>query len=77
MSLIRDAILKRMRELNVTTYRLSKMVTGKVPQRTIYAFCSGESDASSEVVSAIMEALGMTIATESKGRRGKRPRKEI
>lgn len=66
MSKIRDAILSRMAELNLTTYRVSKMVEGEVPQRTVYSFLSGEVDASSEVVSILMNALGLTITVKSK-----------
>lgn len=76
MSMVRDTILKRMEELGITTYRLSKMVEGQVPQRTVYAFCSGENDATSEVVSVLMEALGLTVIVKPNVKRGRRPRKE-
>lgn len=69
MSKIRDAILSRMAELDLTTYRVSKMVEGKVPQRTVYAFLSGEVDASSEVVSILMNALELTITPRTKKKR--------
>ena len=75
MSVIRDTILKRMNELGITTYRLSKMVEGKVPQRTVYAFIKGEFDASTEVASALMDALGLTISVKKNVKRGRRPRK--
>ncbi len=76
MSMIRDVILKRIEELDITTYRLSKMVDGKIPQRTVYAFCSGDNDATSEVVSVLMEALGLTITVKRNVKRGRSPRKE-
>jgi hypothetical protein len=76
MSMIRDVILKRMEELDITTYRLSKMVEGKVPQRTVYAFCSGDNDATSKVVSVLMEVLGLIITVKRNVKRGRRPRKE-
>jgi hypothetical protein len=77
MSMIRDIILKRMEELDITTYRLSKMVEGKIPQRTVYAFCSGDNDATTEVVSILMEALGLAITVKPNVKRGRRrPRKE-
>ena len=76
MSMLRDTILKRMEELGLTTYRLSKMVEGKVPQRTVYAFISGEFDASSEVVSALMKVLGLGIKVNKTVKRGRHPRKE-
>jgi hypothetical protein len=75
MSVLRDAILKRMKELHVTTYRLSKMVEGKVCQRTVYTFISGEADARSEVVSALMQALDLEITVKGNVRRSKRSRK--
>jgi len=75
MSKLRDAILNRMSELNVTTYRLSRMVEGKVKQRTVYTFISGEADASSEVVSALMQALDLEITVKGNVKRGRRPRK--
>ena len=72
MSMIRDTILARMKQLNLTTYRLSKMVQGKVPSRTVYSFISGESDASSQVCSVLMQALGLEIKTKPKARHGRR-----
>ena len=76
MSGIRDVILKRMSEMNLTTYKLCKMVEGQVPKRTIYDFISGKSDAGTEVASVLMEALGLTITIKRNMKRGKRPRKE-
>jgi len=75
MSKLRDAILNRMNELDVTTYRLSKMVEDRVKQRTVYTFISGEADASSEVVSALMQALDLEITVKGNVKRGRRPRK--
>jgi predicted transcriptional regulator len=77
MSKIRDIILKQMRKADLTTYRVWKMVEGKVPKRTIYDFLSGKSDTSTEVGWILMEALGLTITNKSNVKRGKqRPRKE-
>ena len=76
MSGIRDVILKRMSEMNLTTYKLCKMVEGQVPKRTIYDFISGKSDAGTEVASALMKALGLKITSKSTIKRGRRPRKE-
>ena len=76
MLAIRDVILKRMSEMNLTTYKLCKMIEGQVPMRTIYDFISGKSDAGTEVASVLMEALGLIITKKSKVKRGKRPRKE-
>ena len=77
MSMLRDTILKRMEELGLTTYRLSKMVEGKIPRRTVYAFISGEFDASSKVVSALMKVLGLGIKVNKTVKRGTGPRKEV
>jgi len=74
MTIIRDAILQRMKELDLTTYRVSKLIEDKIPQRTVYAFLSGTNDASCQVASIIMERLGLTITSI---KRGKRPRKEV
>jgi len=69
--------LQRMKELDLTTYRISKLVEGRVPQRTVYAFLSGNNDASCQVASTIMERLELTITSKSTIKRGKRPRKEV
>ena len=50
-----------MDELKVNPNQLSEMLKGKIPRRTIYDFLSCETDARSEVVSAIIEALGLEI----------------
>ena len=74
--MIRKAILERMEEQKLTTYRLAKMLDGKVPKRTLYDFLSGESDTATGVAAAIMEVLGLTIVTKSIVKRGnKKPRK--
>jgi hypothetical protein len=65
-----------MRKADLTTYRVWKMVEGKVPKRTIYDFLSGKSDTSTEVSWILMEALGLTITNKSNVKRGKCPRKE-
>ena len=76
MSKIRDIILRHMRTSGLSIYRISKMVEGKVPQRTVYDFLSGKSDTSTEVAWILMDALGLTIMNKSTVKRGKRPRKE-
>ncbi len=65
MSKIRNLILKKMVDSNLSIYRLSKMVEDKVPQRTVYDFLSGKSDTTSEVVWVLMETLGLAITTET------------
>jgi predicted transcriptional regulator len=76
MSKIRDIILSHMNASNVSIYRISKMVEGKVAQRTVYDFLSGKSDTSTEVAWILMDALGLTITNKNIVKRTKRPRKE-
>jgi len=66
-----------MKRSGLTTYRLCKLVEGKVPQRTVYDFLSGKADTTTEVAWILMEVLGLTITNKSNVKRGKRPRKEI
>ncbi len=77
MSEIREAILKEMRKRNMTIYQVAKLVEGKVPQRTVYAFLTSEKDAKTKTASPILKALGLTITTKSNIKRGRRPRKEV
>jgi len=73
MSEIREAILKQMKKRNMTIYQVAKLVEGKLPQRTVYAFLTGEKDAKTKTASIILKAMGLKITTNM---RGKRPRKE-
>jgi hypothetical protein len=77
MSEIREAILKHMNKSGMTIYQVGKLVEGKVPQRTIYAFLTGEKDAGTRTASIIMKALGLTVTTKPIVKRGKSPRKEV
>ncbi len=61
MGQIRDSILKQMLELELTIYQVSKMVKGKIPQRTVYTFLTGEKDMGTETASIIIEALGLVV----------------
>ncbi len=63
---IRDAILEEMLKSNLTIYQVSNMVRPKIPQRTVYAFLTGEKDAGTETASVIMKALGLTVRRERK-----------
>ena len=76
MSEIRKAILKQMNKSGMTIYQIAKLVDGKVPQRTVYAFLRGEEDSLTKTASIIMEALGLTITVKPIVKRGKGPRKE-
>ncbi len=77
MVTIRDAILKHIEESGLTIYRVAKMVEGRVPQRTVYAFLRGEEDSLTEAVSIIMDALGLTVTERSNHKRGRNPGKEV
>jgi predicted transcriptional regulator len=61
MSEIRDVILKKMRSLGLTIYQVAKLVSNRIPKRTVYAFLSGEKDTGTETASIIMQELGLTI----------------
>jgi predicted transcriptional regulator len=69
MTMIRKAITKRMKELNLNPNQLSEKLKGKIPRQTIYDFLSGKTDARSEVVSEIIKALGLELV--AKKERGK------
>jgi len=63
---IRDAILNEMLRSGKTIYQVSNMVRHKIPQRTVYAFLTGEKDTGTETASIIMKALDLTIKRERK-----------
>lgn len=66
MGKIRSSILEEMSKLHLTIYQVSNMVRHKIPQRTVYAFLTGEKDTGTETASIIMEALGLTVKRDSK-----------
>ena len=76
MSEIRKAILKQMQKRNLTIYQVSRLVEGKVPQRTVYAFLTCEKDTGTETAGILMKALGLTIAEKSNVKKGQTYRKE-
>jgi len=61
MTMIREAIKKRMKELKLNPNRLSVMLKDEIPRQTIYDFLSGKTDARTEVVSALMKVLDLEI----------------
>ncbi len=61
MGQIRDSILKQMLKLEFTIYQVSKKVEGKIPQRTVYTFLTGEKDTGTETASILMETLGLKV----------------
>ena len=66
MTMIREAIIKRMNELNLNPNLLSEMLKGRIPRRTIYDFLSGKTDARTEVVGALMKVLGLELKPTAK-----------
>jgi len=64
MTMIRDTILEQMLKLRLTIHDVSKLVKGKVPQRTVYAFLTGEKDTGTKTASIIMKALGLSMKVE-------------
>ena len=70
MTMIREAIKKRMQELDLNPNQLSEMLKGKIPRQTIYDFLSGRTDARSEVVSELIKALGLELRPDK--RKGKK-----
>ena len=64
--MIRKAIIKRMKELNLNPNQLSEKLKGKIPRQTIYDFLSGKTDARSEVVSELIESLGLELVAKKK-----------
>jgi plasmid maintenance system antidote protein VapI len=61
MGQIRDSILKQMLKLELTIYQVSKKLEGKIPQRTVYTFLTGEKDMGTETASILMETLGLKV----------------
>lgn len=69
--MIRKAILKRMNELNLNPNQLSEMLKGEIPRQTIYDFLSGRTDARSEVVSALIEAVGLELVPKKRKKKAR------
>ena len=76
MTMIRDAIIKRMKELKLNPNRLSEMLKKEgIPRMTIYDFLTERDnwrDTRTEVASALMKVLGLTITEKGKVKHGKR-----
>ncbi len=58
---IKKAIEAELKRRKWSRYRLVKELKGKLPERTVYAYLSGERDLSSTGTSIILEALGLKI----------------
>ena len=73
MATIRKTIIKRMNELNLNPNQLSVMLKDDIPRRTIYDLLSGKTDTRTEVVSALMQALGLELRpAKKKAKKGTR-----
>ena len=74
--MIRDAIIKRMKELELNPNQLSELLKKDgIPRMTIYDFLTEKGhwrDTRTEVASALMMALGLTITKKGKVKHGKR-----
>jgi hypothetical protein len=66
MSEIREQILEQMKKLGLTIYQVAKMVEDKIPQRTVYAFLTGEKDTGTKTASVILRAVGLEIRGKRK-----------
>lgn len=63
METIRQEILRRMSELDLTIYQVAKLVKESIPQRTVYNYLAGQQDTTTETASILMAVLGLTIQT--------------
>ena len=61
MTMLRDIIIKRMKEMGMNANQISEMPEVKIPRQTIYDFLSGRNDARSEVVSELIKALDLEL----------------
>lgn len=68
---IRESILSELHRRKWSHYRLVKEVEGKIPERTVYSYLSGERDLTSNRASVLLHALGLQIKRKS----GQRPRR--
>ena len=73
---IKQAIQQELNRRGWSQYRLVKELDGKLAARTVYGYLSGERDLTTERASIILDALGLTIVTERKRKRGRSPRRE-
>ena len=64
---LRKQVVKRMKALDWSVYRLSKELGGKVPASTLYGFMGGSHPINSDHLSLILTVLGVEIGwTERK-----------
>ncbi len=79
MTMIRDAIIERMKELKLNPNQLSEILKKDgIPRMTIYDFLTEKGtwrDTRTEVASALMKVLGLTITKKGKVKHGKRDKR--
>jgi len=73
---LRQAILKQIKKNGLTINQVAKLVEGKIPRRTVYAYLRGEEDSLSSMVSILMDAVGLTITTTKRARRLRKEQKK-
>jgi hypothetical protein len=61
MMTIWETILNELETRSWSRYRLVQEIKGKIPERTVYAYLSGDCDITSDKVSIILEALELEI----------------
>ena len=70
MTMIREAIIERMKELNLNTNQLYEMLKNEgIPRRTIYDFLTKKDnwrDTRTEIASALMKSLGLKITKDKR-----------
>lgn len=63
---IRQIIHAELTKCGWSRYRLVQEVKDNIPERTVYAFLSGQCDISSDAASILLEALNLEIVKKSK-----------
>lgn len=58
---IRDIIIRRMREKNLNTNRLSKMVSAKVSRTHVYEYLRGDTQITDNKLAVLLNVLGLEI----------------
>lgn len=81
-SAVRDAIVKRADDLNLSKYDVAKAVAGRMSAQAVYDFMAGRKDMTSRRVSDLLFVLGLEIvpaaAADSRldSHRGVRPERK-
>lgn len=59
---VRQAILDRMKTLEMNPYKLAKAVKGRMTPQAVYNYLKGRSDMTSGLVMHLLDALGLEVA---------------